>query len=389
MTDPLVDNSDRTKSKIRLEYLDGLRGIAALYVVLYHIYNDVSQHFGGVPRFFQTSINLFLAHGRSSVAIFIVLSGYCLMLPVARSTSGDLKGGFFNYIKRRSRRILPPYYAALIFSLLFTGLTHNWIANTGRIWNIGQPAFALDNIIAHFLLIHNLNQDWIFKINPVMWSVALEWQIYFIFPLLFLPVWRRLGVFALLATSYGLSFALKNYIHLSSYWFVILFAIGMVGAIIGFSDKNNIQYWKVNLHWETISTISFVTWIVVTLMKVATQETRDILLGIAAICFIISCTQFIVDGKNSRFRSLLSFLESHFVITLGTFSYSLYLTHALVLALLEVCLSNLHLPGIVRFIVLLILVIPCSILVAHRFYLVFEKPFINNLTTTKSNRVSP
>ncbi|MCP2731987.1 hypothetical protein [Limnofasciculus baicalensis] len=86
------------------------------------------------------------------------------MLPVARSTSGDLKGGFFNYIKRRSRRILPPYYAALIFSLLFTGLIHNWIANTGRIWNIGQPAFAPDNIIAHFLLIHNLNQDWIFLV---------------------------------------------------------------------------------------------------------------------------------------------------------------------------------------------------------------------------------
>ena len=52
-------------------------------------------------------------HGHYAVAVFIVLSGFCLMLPVTRDPNGRLPGGFAAYLGRRARRILPPYYAAL------------------------------------------------------------------------------------------------------------------------------------------------------------------------------------------------------------------------------------------------------------------------------------
>jgi peptidoglycan/LPS O-acetylase OafA/YrhL len=106
-------------TKIRLDYLDGMRGLAALYVVWFHIYLDAINTKSGIvqlPYLLHSIIEVFMSHGASSVAIFIVLSGYCLMLPVARSSDGKLRGGVIDYIKRRARRILPPYYAALFFS---------------------------------------------------------------------------------------------------------------------------------------------------------------------------------------------------------------------------------------------------------------------------------
>jgi peptidoglycan/LPS O-acetylase OafA/YrhL len=53
-----------------------------------------------MPVFLQF-IGKTLRYGNFAVAIFIVLSGYVLMLPVARSHNGYLPGGLWDYIQRR------------------------------------------------------------------------------------------------------------------------------------------------------------------------------------------------------------------------------------------------------------------------------------------------
>src|SRR5438270_2616521 len=94
----------------RLPFLDGLRGLAAVYVVLHHAAMMVPPAgLGGVG----SAARFVFRHGHYAVAVFIVLSGYCLMLPVARDPCGRLPGGVVGYLGRRARRILPPYYAAL------------------------------------------------------------------------------------------------------------------------------------------------------------------------------------------------------------------------------------------------------------------------------------
>ena len=103
-------------SRIRLPYLDGLRGFAALYVVLTHLYGAVRfwSHGAGLPRLVQKALMAF-HFGNYMVDVFIVLSGYVLALPVIRA-SLTLPGGMLAYLRRRAKRILPPFYAALFLA---------------------------------------------------------------------------------------------------------------------------------------------------------------------------------------------------------------------------------------------------------------------------------
>src|ERR1700683_4166213 len=109
-------------SKVHLGFLDGLRGLAALYVVCHHPFLEGLAGPGGhaLPHDLVMSLST-LGDGQAAVDIFIVLSGFCLMIPVVRSENGELAGGTSGFLKRRARRILPAYYGVLILSLILIG----------------------------------------------------------------------------------------------------------------------------------------------------------------------------------------------------------------------------------------------------------------------------
>jgi peptidoglycan/LPS O-acetylase OafA/YrhL len=112
--------SAKEAPRLRLEFLDGLRGLAALYVVFHHVslFSPSSPNPSILLHVFIKLYTHVLAFGHQAVVVFIVLSGYVLMLPVARTQDGHMPKGVWDYFKRRARRILPPYYAALILSFL-------------------------------------------------------------------------------------------------------------------------------------------------------------------------------------------------------------------------------------------------------------------------------
>lgn len=147
--------------RLHLGFLDGLRGLAAFYVVCHHF---LAWSSSALPRWAQRAVS-WADFGHTAVGIFIVLSGFSLMLPVARSQNGRLRGGVRLYLSRRARRILPPYYAALLLSLLPSAL-------------FSRP-LTLASVLSHAVLLHNLDPRWCHDINMALWSVATEWQIYF------------------------------------------------------------------------------------------------------------------------------------------------------------------------------------------------------------------
>ncbi|WIB36515.1 acyltransferase [Curtobacterium sp. MCJR17_043] len=178
-----------TGNRAQFKFADGLRAVAAIGVALFHTYTytGLSEQNQQLPVFFKI-LNL----GDFAVAVFIVLSGFVLMLPVARTARFTVRGGIGQFLTRRARRILPPYYAAIVAFLIAILIIPGLNEKTGTAWDSKVPV-SIDGIISHALMLHNLSPTWVYQIDGPAWSVATEWQIYFAMPLLLLPVWRHFG----------------------------------------------------------------------------------------------------------------------------------------------------------------------------------------------------
>ena len=378
-----IPGSKPDQAIVRLRYLDGLRGLAALYVVLFHAYQEADADLSGN----QYSIALqyatrWLTHGRFSVAVFIVLSGYCLMLPVVQS-GGHLRGGFWAYVKRRSQRILPPYHAALALSLLMFALVPvSLYPQMGMHWAFAYPVFTPDVLLSHIALLQNLHPDWIFKINGPMWSVATEWQIYFVFALLLLPLWRALGLALTVAIAFGVGlmphFYQPQLLEEASFWYLGLFALGMAGAVISFSPTH--VWWQREIPWDELGRGILLVAIAVRfwngLPPSEAKLIEDCLAGAAIACLLVAWTRQITRSQASgqvRLSPILRLLQSRVVVSLGIFSYSLYLIHMPVLGVAQLVIRSLQLSPTKTLLALLAIAVPLCLLCAYGFYQLFER----------------
>src|SRR5665213_842098 len=167
----------------RLAGLDGLRGLAALYVVVNHVF---LRAFPGYPVDRAPFWAGWFIYGRFAVVVFIVLSGFSLALSPARH--GWRLDAVSRVARRRARRILPAYWAALVFSLAVA-----WLI-------VPQPGNGVPDgksVLVNGLLVQNLVSAR--SPNAAFWSMAVEAQLYLLFPLLLLIV-RRWSAIAMLAT---------------------------------------------------------------------------------------------------------------------------------------------------------------------------------------------
>lgn len=377
---------------LHINFLDGLRGLAALYVVFFH--------FLGMDRDGLSHWQLRLASlaqaGHSSVTLFIVLSGFSLMLPVARAADGALKGGTGGFLMRRARRILPPYYAALALSLLGLLLTPAGLA-FGR--GARDPSFLADltapSVLSHLLLLHNLGTAWGHKINQALWSVATEWQIYFVLPFVLLPVWRRLGVWAMAAaglilgaTPFVLVVVDFPYIP-EAIWYVGSFAVGAAAAVWAWRGLAEAGA-RPGLRRAALLGLAGAAVLYVLASKfIAPPHTlvvdpgrnylngvlKDYLLSAMIACVLLYGTLARDLAATWRFAAF-RLLETRPLRALGAFSYSLYLTHCIVLSQADGWIAARHIGPQEGFVLKAALGIPLAVAFSYLFHLACEKPFM-------------
>lgn len=148
--------------------LDGLRGIAILWVIGYHLFGRQPTHpvIEAVP-----GLGPLLAFGWLGVVIFFVLSGYLITAQLVKARGQP--GYWRHFLLKRGARILPVYLLLLVSLPLFAA---TWAPErTGAVFNHQVPFWS------HFLLVQNLfmtggylGNEWL---RPT-WSLAVEVQYY-------------------------------------------------------------------------------------------------------------------------------------------------------------------------------------------------------------------
>ncbi len=281
----------------RLYYLDGLRGLAAFYVLLFHATTVMTTGHSKLPLPLRI-ITVLANRGHFGVVVFIVLSGFSLMLPMAMAGDARLSGGFGNYVRRRARRILPPYYAALVFSIAILAGFNTFGRWLGLGSKVESTALSPGSVLSHVFLVHNLWFGLAFRINGPMWSVATEWQIYFILALALLPLIRRTNILVVVGAAWIIT-SLPQFFLPDAYnfywagpWLVGSFTLGMLGAVIGFSPAWRESAWRTRCPWGWLAVACMAT--VVVLVATGRADAwpgpvADLAVSLFAMCIINAC----------------------------------------------------------------------------------------------------
>ncbi len=368
--------SSKDIGRLHLGYLDGLRGLAALYVVLHHLY--IFQFGTAARRGLSGFLVNWLLYGHLAVDVFIVLSGFCLVIPAART--GQITGGPFLFFRKRARRILPPFYASLISCAAALLVVHH-------VKQASHSLFTLNGLVVNALLLQDLFPKLNYQFNLTFWSVAVEWKIYFLFPLLLLA-WRRFGFAGLLSSAAALALAAAAALHEwrpamplghTCPWYVFLFGMGMAAGLAAFSEKRR-RYTPMSL-WGVSGFLLLLLlrlYPITSLGEDAFYVPHLPLIDTAAGALTASSLLLLAQAGGPGSAGFRSGLAWKPLAALGTFAYSLYLVHFPLISCLDLAAHKL--PGLhnlpMREAFFFLAGTPLIVAASYLFHLAFERPFM-------------
>lgn len=288
-----MKNNDYEINHIKV--LDGIRALAILIVVWFHFW----QQSWIIPIIGKINLDFIPRYGFLLVDMLILLSGFCLFLPYAKSMVykmeiPDTKKFFIN----RIARIIPSYLVSMVVSIIFIVILSTNI----------PVSFFIKDTITHLTFTNNLFADTLISTNymVVLWSVALEIQLYLIFTFLAKRFMKHpiityvfTVVFGIICTLIINSIITNNNI---SFWvnntltFIPVYANGMLGAWLYIKYTKNKQR-------------SIIKDIVFTIISIITM------IIYRKICLNIGGTIYELQSFQINYRYLLSCLFLIFMIS--------------------------------------------------------------------------
>jgi len=300
-----------TRSSTRAD-IQALRGIAVLVVLLYHL-----------------QIGPFRA-GYLGVDIFFVISGYLITTLIAKSLDrGDFS--LARFYGRRAKRLLPAAYTVI----LLTTLAAPWFLDQQEMNDLSQQVVGAIAFVANFVFWQQADYfGGRSDLKPLLhtWSLSVEEQYYMLLPAMLLLVrrvrWMRAIVLLLLASLalcvIGVAFkpVASFYLLPTRAWELL---IGSAGALYVLRNQDARPAERLHaIRWLYIPSILGL----VVLPAVTLPGPHP---GLAA--FLICVATLIVILRNHPVIN--SALPTRWLAWVGDRSYSLYLVHWPIIALLK------------------------------------------------------
>lgn len=362
--------------------LDAMRGGAAIAVVIYHAVGVAPQTApSGWQRWMPMFVGGAVHFGYAGVFLFFVISGFCIHLFWARTLAAGTENpeiNFYAFWKRRVRRLYPPYLAALMLYLIVAGFQSPLKVTASYLWDV----------LLHLLMLHNLDPRTTYSINAAFWTLAIEEQLYLAyFLLLFLRKrygWTRTLIVCALARIawlimgralshfYGIEIPISE--SAATNWLTWAFGAMSVEAALGLVE---LPRWCYRLRWSFAALLSAML-LAETLPYVDSRPwIHDpgwlLMHPLWGIGFFVLVNYAVRVEKSWRASWSITPQAIRLLAALGLFSYSLYLTHLLVLMKWYwFGFTRFHIPTIS-----LLIMTPLSVIFAYLFFRLFERPFMN------------
>ena len=347
----------------RVLSLDGLRGLGALTVFLYHVDIMVKPFGAGGPSLFP---------GTASVMVFFILSGIVLSLvPLKHMGNGGYD--WLGYYPRRVVRLCVPLFAAIALALP-AGYVAWRLGSTSRsalavAYDAGLPT-AVHDILMQLDVLFNVSNGLndlfgaqLVRVDSPVWSMS--WELWFSLTLP-LAIWcisriRRTGL-AVVAAFIAV---------LVSYWtgyfplrLCLMFWLGVMAA----RQFDKIKAVKLSIQAELALLVASVGVIELSLVwhPGGVLEALESTAMNAPAWWWLSSRSPTGSRAMRSLRPPWSFWEM--------VSYSLYLTHAIVIGALAALLPRL---GIVDPLAIAAVSLPASMLVSVAFWRIIEVPSMN------------
>jgi peptidoglycan/LPS O-acetylase OafA/YrhL len=299
----------------RILEFDALRGVAAMAIVVNHIW---------FPDFVPMTTGVYL---------FFILSGYLITSIILKNLDGpNFLAAFFG---RRSLRIWPIYYLALAVVVGF---------------NVVSPRPERLDALPYFLTYtQNIQEYWFGGEIPFIhgfqhtWTLAIEEQFYLVWPLLIVGLGRRavlpmsIALVAISIVARGLGFG---------QWILLTQAdgFGLGGLLaVAFADSARLdRSWSRYRVGFAVSGIAAAGFAAVGPKLLATIGIGSRLWSASFKLFAINVVFFSVVGLVSRYSGhrLLKPLRARLLVYLGQISYGIYLYHYILLCAIRTLLDH-------------------------------------------------
>lgn len=353
---------------MKLNYIDSIRGVAILMVILGHIGQEV--------RGLSLIPHLLTSYGQMGVQLFFVASAYTLCLSASnrKKESNPIK----KYAIRRFFRIAPLYY---------TGLIGYFILELFLFWNkngmLSLPEkYTFVNVLSNLLFLHGFYPPANNIIVPGGWSIGTEMAFYVLFPFLFYYTKKMTkGNFSLaiillttlvvltqlvLIISYlltGLLLKNNDFLYYNLFNQLSVFCVGIIYFLFE-------KYIVFRMNWKfDLLVFVLLTYLSLSLWYSDWPNIFSVIPLLTAISFIFLINIF----------KKISKLNFNILIRIGTVSYSMYIIHFIFLnfsSLVSLKFSE-YINKNIILIVMFLLTAMATFIVAIISERYIEKPFIN------------